>query len=83
MDAIQLAKDIGTILSQFIVPLIGYGAYVLRDIRQDLRRLSDATIRHNEWREMHEKETHPRLDGEIARLRDRTNGMRRNIMGED
>lgn len=36
------------------IPLLGYGAYLLRDIRDELRRLNGRVVRLEQWREDHE-----------------------------
>lgn len=71
MDTLQTIKEISNIVSQLLVPLIAYGAYILRDIRGELRRLSDTLIEVNSWRAAHDRrddERHQQLERELHRL---------------
>lgn len=74
LDTIQKLANITTPL---ILPIIGWGVFVLRDVR-------DALVKLGEWRTAHEKqddERHARLDLDVRQLRDRQNGMRNNLFG--
>lgn len=74
MDALQIAKEIGDILSKLLVPIIGYVAWVLQDIRGELRRLSDAVLTLSAWKDSHDRQDddrHQYLQREMARMRDR------------
>ena len=62
------------LLQGLLVPVLGYGAWILRDIRNQLRTLNGRMIKIEEWRELHDKqddERHRDLTTQLGRLSDR------------
>ena len=48
-------SDIMQVVQVFLIPLLAYCTYVLRDINNQLRVLNGRIIRVESWREGHEK----------------------------
>lgn len=48
-------QDIMQIVQVFLIPLLAYCAWVLRDINNQLRALNGRIIRVESWKEGHEK----------------------------
>lgn len=48
-------KDLVPVIQIIAVPLLGYGAKVLQDIRRELRQMNGRITRLEEWKEGHEK----------------------------
>lgn len=64
----QLLEATGTVVQTFIAPILAYAAYVLRDVRQELRTLNGRLIKVETWKDMHDH-ADERLHGELdARL---------------
>ena len=74
------AADIAIRLIQVvIVPVTGYGAWVLRDIRDQLRRMNGRVLVSETWREDHTKqddERHRKLEADMERLDQRVYDVR-------
>jgi hypothetical protein len=51
-----------------LVPLLGYGAYVLRGIRNELRSLNGRLIHMEAWRDQHDKQDDDRHHDLLRRL---------------
>jgi len=48
-------SDIMQFVQVFLIPLLGYAAWVLRDINEQLKALNGRIIRVETWKEGHEK----------------------------
>lgn len=46
-----------------LVPIFGFGTYVLRGINQELRKLNGRVIRMEQWQKDHESHDKDRFDG--------------------
>ena len=54
-------RDVLDLLDKLVLPLIGYGAWVLRDIRDHLRILNGRLTRAEQWGVDHEKQDEERF----------------------
>ena len=73
-SAVTEARDWLGLLQGLLVPVLGYGAWILRDIRNQLRTLNGRMIKIEEWRGAHDKqddERHEDLTAHVDRLSDR------------
>lgn len=81
---LDTAVKISAIISPLIVPVVGYGAFVLRGLRSDMQALTMTLTDLAAWRAAHDKqddERHRHVNQELARLRDTQNGIRHNLYG--
>jgi TolA-binding protein len=49
-------SDLAGLFERLVVPILGYGAYILRDIRNQLRAMNGRLMKMEEWRELHHEQ---------------------------
>lgn len=54
LDWMQVIDAMGVVARTFIAPILAYAAYVLRDIRTELRTLNGRMTRVEAWKEAHD-----------------------------
>ena len=70
----ELAR-ISPFLQTIVVPIVGYGAFMLKGIRDEFRKLNGRLGRLEQWKEDHVEQTHEALQRDLDRLeRDKMNG---------
>lgn len=62
-------------IQAIVAPVVGYGVYVLKGVRDEFRKLNGRLGRIEQWKEDHVDQTHEALQRDIDRLeRDKING---------
>lgn len=56
------------IVEILLVPILTYGAYILRDIRNEMRRMNGRMVSMEVWRTMHDKQDDERHHDVITRI---------------
>ena len=70
----ELAK-LSPVIQAIVAPVVGYGVYVLKGVRDEFRRLNGRLGRLEQWKEDHVDQTHEALQRDLDRLeRDKMNG---------
>lgn len=56
LDTWHTIQEIANLIAKLAVPLLGYGAYILRDIREEIRKLRESLLVLETQREAHQRQ---------------------------